>query len=176
MRTPTIFSALLACAIAAVACGGGAKPRQAATLGPLRVSHPASFDRRYPSCKYTTTYTIPGGWGLCVGGVVVASFALGPQPEVPSAVASPSGVAFRLYRAPGPKPVVVAPAVRFPLSLADFSPRCGLPGEPCPPAQQNKLFFRVKGRNYWAIAWIGPDSSKRLRAALDSIISSLRVE
>ena len=175
MRPLALFSVLatVACGITAVGCGD-VEPRQTATLGPLRFSHPASFDRRYPSCKYMVT----GVRELCLSGVVVASFALGPHPEVPSAMASPSGVSFRLHPASDQKPVVVAPPVRFPLSLADFNPRsrCFTRRQPCPPAEQHELFFRVTGKNYWAIAWVGRHSSEHLRAELASIISSLRAK
>jgi hypothetical protein len=136
MRPLVLFSVFAAVIVAAVAVAcGGVERSQTATFGPLRFSHPASFDRRYTSCKYIVT----GLRRPCVGGVVVASFALDLHLEVPSAMASPSGVSFRLHPASDQKPVVVAPTVRFPLSLADFNNvhrgNCLQHRGPCPPDQ-----------------------------------------
>src|SRR6266702_2816193 len=123
MRPPALFLGpiVVACGIAtvAVACGSVRQPGSA-TVGSLRLSYPAGFDRRYFA---TCSYEITGVRGGCMRGVVVASFRLPPDPEVPGAVFPSDGVALELYRAPRQQQSqsrVRRPTVRFPISLADF--------------------------------------------------------
>jgi hypothetical protein len=141
------------------------------TVGAIAATLPAGFHYRYfRSCSYRVT----GVRGACVRGVVVADYRLLAQPEIGARGARypQSGVALELYRAPKQEPPVVATAAHFPVSLSEFHfVGRGLGG---PSQSQRELFFRVGGRNYWAIAWTGSKSSPSQRRRLAALISSIR--
>jgi hypothetical protein len=40
--------------------------------------------------------------------------------------------------------------------------------------EQRELFFRARGSNYWAIAWVGKDASKSDRDDLSGLIGSIQ--
>ena len=171
-------TSLIAGAIAvfgAVAAGAFAHsnpvPPAIAAVGPLRVVYPSDLHRRYFSrCSYAVTGVRSGA---CVRGVVVASYPLKPNPELGARGASfrSDGVLFELYRAPTQQPVAtrnLPPA----LSLADFHAvgrGMRVTGE------QRELFFRAKGANYWAIAWVGKHASKSDRDDLSGVVGSIQL-
>ena len=151
--------------------GGGSTRSRPATVAAVRFALPRRFDRRYfSSCRYMVT----GVHGTCIRGVVVASYPLRPDPEIAAAGASfrSRGVALELYRAPSQGPNVIASTVRTPLSLSDFH----FVGKgPHPSTEQQELFFRAKGANYWAIAWVGNRAARSDRHALASVVASMRI-
>jgi hypothetical protein len=116
---------------------------------------------------------VTGVRGACEHGVVVASYPLKANPEIGAAGASfrSRGVVLELYRAPRQRPDVVASTVRPPLSLSDFH-TVGMGIRPS--TEQRELFFRVKGANYWAMAWVGKRAAKSDRDALASVVGSIR--
>jgi hypothetical protein len=137
----------------------------------VRFVFPDRFDRRsFSSCRYEVT----GVRGTCVRGVVVASHPLRSNPEMGAAGASfrSGGVALELYRAPPQGPAVVAATVLPPLSLSDFH---AVGRGIRPSTEQRELFFRAKGANYWAIAWLGKRASESDRNALASAVASIRI-
>jgi hypothetical protein len=152
--------------------GGGSTHSRSATVAAVRFVFPQRFDRRYfSSCRYMVT----GVHGTCVRGVVVASYPLRPNPEIGAAGASfrSGGIALELYRAPSQGPEVIAQTVLPPLSLSALH-FAGM-GRPRPSTQQRELFFRAKGANYWAIAWVGNRAAKSDRDALASVVASIRI-
>ena len=81
------------------------------------------------------------------------------------------GVAFRMsVISGGPAPDVSVPETRFPLRLADFQPSdMYASGSPRPVQEQ----VVADGRNYLALAWIGPQASRSARRELQQIVASL---
>jgi hypothetical protein len=154
-----------------VHAGGGSTRSRSATVAAVRFVFPRRFDRRYfSSCRYMVT----GVRGACVRGVVVASYPLKPNPEIARSGASfrSHGVALELYRAPSQGPNVIAQTVVPPLSLSDFH----FVGRGIRPStEQQELFFRAQGANYWAIAWVGNRAAKSDRGALASVVASIRI-
>ena len=150
---------------------GGSTPSRSATIAAVRFVFPRRFHRRYfSSCRYMVT----GVRGACVRGVVVASYPLAPNPEGGAAGASfrHGGVLLELYRAPSQGPDVIARTVLPPLSLSDLRT---VGRGPRPSTEQRELFFRAKGANYWAIAWLGKRASESDRNALASAVASIRI-
>jgi hypothetical protein len=171
-------TSLIAGAIAvfgAVATGAFAHsnpaPPAIAAVGPLRVVYPSSLHRRYFfSCSFAVTGVHSGA---CVRGVVVASYPLRPSPELGARGASfrSDGVLFELYRAPTQQPVATR-KLPPPVALADFhAVGKGLRAT----GEQRELFFRAKGANYWAIAWVGKYASKSDRDDLSGVIGSIQL-
>ena len=164
---------------AAVAGSALAAPpaRHIASIGALHLSYPARFDRRsVTSCEYRFT----GVHGSCVRSLFIASRPLPAAPERPGWQFRTSEVAFELYRAPvqrsGGKNIV-ATSYSFPLSLDDFHivgrGLRPLGGRKPRPDSQLELFFRARGHNYWAIAWISAGVGRPDRSALASIVASV---
>jgi hypothetical protein len=151
----------------------GPPPPRSAVVDDLRLSYPASFQlRRFRSCSYAVT----GVRGTCVYGAVVGSYALRRHPELGAKGAAfpATGVAFELVTAGQQPPELTAPAVTFPVSLADFrGVGRGIGG---PSNAQRELFFEVNGVNYWAIAWSGPAATRDERVALAEVVRSLRTK
>jgi hypothetical protein len=146
-------------------------PASIAAVGPLHLVYPSSLHRRYfSSCSYAVTGDRSGA---CVHGVVLASYPLRPNPELGGSGATfkHSGVLFELYRSPRQQPVAVR-TMPPRLSLADFHAvgrgmhRTG---------EQRGSFFRAKGGNYWAIAWIGKHAGKSDRDDLTGVIRSIQL-
>jgi hypothetical protein len=155
---------------ALVRAGGGSTRPRSATVAAVRFVFPGRFDRRYfSSCRYRVT----GVRGACVRGVVVASYPLTSNPELGAgAPFRHGGVVLELYRAPGQGPNVIASTVLPPLSLSDFH----FVGRGIRPStEQSELFFRARGANYWAIAWVGKRAAKSDRGALASVVASIRI-
>ncbi len=42
--------------------------------------------------------------------------------------------------------------------------------------EKRELFFRAKGANYWAIAWVGRQASKSNRDDLSYLIGSIQIK
>jgi hypothetical protein len=140
------------------------------TVGAITATVPTGHHYRYfKSCSYLVT----GSHGACVHGVVIADYHLRPQPEIgaPGARYPQTGVALELYQAPKHDRAAAATA-RFPVSLRDFHfVGRGVGG---PSKSQSELFFRVGGRNYWAIAWAGTKSTASQRGQHAALVSSIR--
>ena len=68
---------------------------------------------------------------------------------------------------------MIASTVRLPLSLSDFH-FAGMGIRPS--TEQQELFFRAQGANYWAIAWVGKRAGKSDRDALASVVASIRID
>lgn len=168
--------AVLTLLIPVSAAAGKLNGRPSAQVGPLTLTYPAGFHRRYfASCDYRVT----GVQGACVNGVVVANAQLGPNPELGASNPKlPRTVAkFELVVA-APQPGVVAPTPRFPLSLRDFQDRCrgcALFPRRLQRFSQVEYFFRANDANYWAIAWIGKRINQRDYRALKSIVASIHL-
>jgi len=147
-------------------------PAAIAAVGPLRLVYPSDslHSRYFSSCSYAVTGVHSGA---CVRGVVVASYPLKANPELGARGASfrPDGVLFELYRAPTQQPVATR-KLPPPVSLADFhAVGRGMHAT----GEQRELFFRAKGANYWAIAWVGKHASKSNRADLSRLIRSMQL-
>jgi hypothetical protein len=130
------------------------------SFGDLRFNYTLrGWHRRY---FRSSSPAVTGGHGLHVHGVVVASYPLKPQPEVGGRgeTFSENDVLFELYRVPRPQPGQVPQTVTFPLSYLDFS--------------QGSLFFKVKGDDYQAIAFVGKHATESERAVIASLIGSIR--
>ncbi|HJX48889.1 MAG TPA: hypothetical protein VJ375_13660 [Gaiellaceae bacterium] len=103
-------------------------------------------------------------------GVLVADYQLSlNSPTVRSATFPASGVVFELEHEPKLQPPIAAPAVRFPLSLANLGRSTRHAN-----GQTWELRFRAKGSVYWAIVWLGKSARDEDRAAVTSIVSSIR--
>jgi hypothetical protein len=147
-------------------------PPVTVTVGSLRVTYPSVLHGRYfSSCRFAVTGVRSGA---CVRGVVVASYRLKSNPELgePGASFRADGVLFQLYRAPRQQAAAI-PMVPPPLSLADFhAVGRGIRAS----TEQRELFFRAKGANYWAIAWIGKRATRLERNELSGAISSIQAK
>lgn len=141
------------------------------TLDSLRLTYPSTLHTRdFSSCRYSVTGVRAG---VCVHGIVIASYPLKRNPELGASGASfrPNGVLFELYRAPRQE-AYVARAVPPSLSLTDFRDvgrGMNAGGE------QRELFFRAKGANYRALVWIGKRASESSRGDLTSVIGSIQI-
>jgi len=146
-------------------------PPAIATVGRLRVVYPSSLHHRYfSSCSYAVT-GVRGA--ACVRGVVLATYPLKANPELGGAGASfqRNGVLFELYRSPTQQPFA-SRTLPPPASLADFhAVERGTRGA----GEQRELFFRARGVNYWAIAWVGEHANKSDREDLTGVIGSIQL-
>lgn len=172
--TAFVFTAIAALGAFAAGAHAHANPAPAATasVGSLRFIYSGTLHRRYfSSCSYAVTGDRSEA---CVRGVVVASYPLRSSPELGAKGASfrSGGVLFELYRAPRRKPVATR-ALPPSLSLSDFHPaRKGMHTN----GEKRELFFRAKGANYWAIAWVGRQASKSNRDDLSYLIGSIQIK
>jgi hypothetical protein len=149
--------AAVVCSIAAApaltASGYAAAATRSASVGALRFSYPDRFAH----------LVFPRG-------VLVADYQLSlNSPTVRSATFPASGVVFELEHEPKLQPPIAAPAVRFPLSLANLGRSTRHAN-----GQTWELRFRAKGSVYWAIVWLGKSARDEDRAAVTSIVSSIR--
>jgi hypothetical protein len=178
LRRP--FFAVVATLALLIPVSAAAKQRDglpSATVGPLTLTYPAHFARRYfASCDYR----VSGVHGACVHGVVVANMRLGRRSELgESSARLPLTVAkFELVSA-APQTGVVPAVPAYPLSLGNLRDACRgcgpLRGRPF---RQAELFFRASDAtdaSYWAIAWIGKRISRHDYQALKSIVVSIRL-
>lgn len=156
-----------------------ASPGSASSTGrvsDLQFTSPRGYYARpFATCAALVTGDRHGG---CVRGVVVASYPLQPQPEMGGQGAHfPSkGVALELYRPPADLGLADVRLRDRRLSLWQFNAAdegLHLPGRPQLPPQQWGAWFRVNGRSYWAIAWVGAHATKADRAALAALINSV---
>ena len=175
MRSIPSTAAVVVCASSALllSAGAGVASRLTGpswvTVGAVRATVATRFYHRYfTSCSYRVT----GVRGACVRGIVLADYRLQADPEIGASGARypRDHVALELVRAAEQHPPVVAPAVSFPLSLADLR----YSGRGLGSRTQRELFFRVAASNYWAIAWVGPTSTKVQRLKLASVVASIR--
>jgi hypothetical protein len=142
------------CGIAAAgAAAGDAAESRSARIGLLRFQFPDRF-RQLGDAH----------------GALVADYPLSRNsPTVRYGVFPRSGVLFELSREPKLPYVIPAPTVRFPLSLSDLGR-----SHPRPNGQNWQLRFRVKNAVYWAIVWLGKSASAQDRAAIVSVVASIR--
>jgi hypothetical protein len=124
-----------------------------ASVGTLRFSYPARFAHLdFPRA------------------VLVADYPLSKDsPTVRTATFPANGVVFELLREQKLSPPIAAPAVRFPLSLDRLGP-----SQHRTNGQTRELRFRRDGDVYWVIVWYGNTASERDRAAVASIVPSIR--
>ncbi len=102
--------------------------------------------------------------------VLVADYRLSKNsPTVQTATFPASGVVFELLREQKLNPPIAAPPVRFPLSIDRLGP-----SQHHTNGQTRELRFRVKQDVYWVIVWYGNTASARDRAAIASVLSSIR--
>jgi hypothetical protein len=142
-------------AASATAATGHAAAETTSKVGVLSVSYPA----RFAHLDFNPSR-----------GVLVADYPLSRNgPAVRTGVFSPSGVVLEVSREPKLQPPIAAPTVRFPLSLGRLGRIAGRPN-----GQTWELRFRVQGGVYWVIVWFGKSSSEEDRAAIASVVSSIR--
>jgi hypothetical protein len=104
------------------------------------------------------------------GGVLVADYPLSRNsPTVRRGMFPTSGVLLALYREPKLQPPIAAGKVRFPLSLGKLGNILTRPH-----GQSWELRFRVQGDVYDVVVWLGNSSNTRNRAAMASVVSSIR--
>jgi hypothetical protein len=117
-------------------------------------------------------FSYPGGFAHLVfaRGVLVADYRLTKNsPTVLFASFPASGVVFELDREPKLQPPIAAPTARFPLSLARLGRSTHRPT-----GQTWELRFSVKGSVYWVVVWFGKSAGEGSRAAIASVVSSIR--
>ncbi len=139
-----------AAAACAVAASRGTVP---ARVGSLRFSYPSRFARLdFPQA------------------VLVGDYRLSKDsPTVRTATFPADGVVFEVNREPKLGHPIPAPAVRFPLSLDRLGP-----GSRRPNGQTWEQRFAFRGAVYLVVVWYGTTSVERDRAAVASIVSSVR--
>jgi hypothetical protein len=170
--TTTISSVASDTSISASASRGSTSGR----VSDLQFTYPRGYyARSFKSCGAAVTGDRHGG---CDRGVVIASYPLKSRPEIggPGAHFSPRGVALELYRPPADNGRATVRLGDRRLSLWQFNPAdegIHLPGKKPPPPEQWGAWFRVNGRSYWAIAWVGNNAKKVDRAKLASLINSV---
>ena len=126
-----------------------------ASVGTLQFAYPARFAH------------LDFGRGRAV---LVADYRLSKNsPTVRTATFPASGVVFELSREQKLNHPIAAPPVRFPLSLDRLGP-----SQHRANGQTRELRFRVKSDVYWVIVWYGNTASERDRAAIASVVSSIR--
>jgi hypothetical protein len=145
-------------------------PNDVAFVGDVRVFYPRPYHRRYFS---TTSDAVTGVHGSRVQGVVVASYPLRKSPELggPGQRLRPDGVFFELYQAPR-RPHYQAPRRTFPLTIFDLQTVRALTSTET--TEQGGLVFRVKGRNYRMILWVGKDAPKSALFIVDDLVGSIQ--
>jgi hypothetical protein len=176
--------AVVCAAVGAVAFGGGVGsfyPKgvpevdtglpltNKAVVGHVRFAYPAHYHlRRFA----TSNHAVTGVHGARVRGVVVASYPLKRRPEVGASgrVLPPDGVFFELYKTPRHAHPLGAKK-KLPLILFDFPQIRAFRNTPG--VEQGGAFFRVHGRNYQAMLWVGKDASKTSLLTIDFIVESI---
>ena len=152
---------------------GGPSGANAVVVGHLRFNYPLKFhQRRFATTNKAVTGVRHGGRAH---GVVVASYPLERHPELHGSGERfrPNGVFFELYQAPYQSPRLQqppAPVRAFPLTIFDLPDIPGLP----PAREQGGTAFRVRGRNYSVILWVGPHAPTKAQLAAEQIVSTLR--
>lgn len=154
------------------ATGIGTVPNDAAVVGDVRIEYPRNFHRRYFA---TANPAVTGARAGGIQGVVVSSYRLRRSPELGGTgeVLRPTGLFFELYQEPR-QDHRSAPKRKFPVTIFDLSNVRAL--NKTATLEQGGLRFRVKGRNYRAIVWLGAAASKDLLLTVDNIIGSIQVD
>ena len=146
------MNGLCACLAAAVVAAPGTV---SASVGTLHFAYPARFAH------------LDLGRGSAV---LVADYPLSmDSPTVRTATFPANGVVFLLSREPKLSPPVPASSVGFPLSLSRLGP-----SQRHPNGQTWELRFRRNGDVYRVTVWYGNTASARDRAAIASVVSSIR--
>jgi hypothetical protein len=147
LAVAAVCGAAAACAAAAVR---GTVPASVGTLG---FSYPARFAHLdFPQA------------------VLVADYRLSKDsPTVRTATFPADGVVFELSREPKLSHPIPAPPVRFPLSLDRLGPSASRPN-----GQTWERRFAFRGAVYLVVVWYGKTASARDRAAVASIVASVR--
>ncbi|HEY2741430.1 MAG TPA: hypothetical protein VGI69_04525 [Gaiellaceae bacterium] len=178
--------AVVCAAVGAVAFGGSVAPfypsgpgvsevevglplTNKAVVGRVGFAYPAHYHlRRFA----TSNHAVTGVHGARARGVVVASYPLKRRPEVGASgrVLRPDGVFFELYKAPRHAHPQGAKK-KLPLILFDFPQIRAFRNTPG--IEQGGAFFRVHGRNYQAMLWVGKDASKISLLTIDFIVESI---
>jgi hypothetical protein len=168
-------AALICAAVGAVAFSGSVGPfdvgpwKTAAVVDDVRFAYPPQYHRRYFA---TSSHAVTGVHGVRVHGVVVASYPLKRNPEFGGSGQSfrPDGVFFELYQAPR-RGHHLGPTQKLPLILSDFPAIAALRNTDN--IEQGAAFFRLHGRNYQAIVWVGKHAPKAELLNVDYIIDSI---
>ncbi len=175
--------ALPAAAVAGIAIGAAAfvakppqfvgsiaagQPTKAAVVGDVRFGYPGNFHQRY---FVSSRHAVSGRHGVRVNGVVVASYPLKRDPELggPGATFPVDGIFFELYQIPRQRGH--AAINRLPHDLKDYPNITGLPRA----TEQGGSIFSVKGRDYRAILWLGPDAPHVAQTTMVELIASIQV-
>jgi hypothetical protein len=183
LRLAVPAAAIVCVGLGALAFSGSVKPffssgpgalsaptlKNAAVVGDVRFKYPANYYRRYFA---TSSHAVTRVHGSRVHGAVVASYPLKRHPERGGSgnVLRSDGVFFEVYQAPRHAHPLGA-RKKLPLILFDFPAITAFRNTPG--IEQGGAFFRVAGRNYQALMWVGKNAPKSELLTIDYIIESV---
>lgn len=158
----------LALLVVAAAAASAQSGRTSLVVASIRLDYPGGFAKRsFAGCGEAITQ-LPRVH--CVRGVVVAGYRLNHNPELgaPGAFFPHNGVALEVYPV---RNLVLGRQIPPRLSLSEFR---SWSTAPRPSAELQVAAFKVGRMGYMAFAWVGGHAPRADRAALASMIASIR--